>query len=185
MIYAKSFYLKLCCLIFAFMLVGCESIFENIFGKDEKLTFIRRDYKGYELRTDGYYYFKNISADSIVKYHIHFFYRNGVVLECGNPTQEELKTREEEFKNGKFNKYVSRSASSWGIFKIDSSTIQIELLYYSPFRAYINYGEIINDTTFVLKKRKSSYSSEEIEILGTCHFKKFYPKPDSTNNFIK
>lgn len=158
---------------------------EKLFGKNEDLSFVRTDYSGNELRIDGYYYFMNIGSDSTMRYHIRFFYKNGVVLDCGNPTKDELKIREEQFKNGQFYKIVKGSKSSWGLYKIENSTIQIELLYYGPFRAFINCGVILDDSTYVLNKMKSSYDEKEIEISGTCHFKKFSPKPDSTNIFIK
>lgn len=181
----KAMNLMLVIMTLAMLFYGCESLIEKLFGKDEELTFIRTDYVGTELRTDGYYYFKNKGSDSTYKYNIYFLYKNGVVLYCGNPSQDELITREEDFKNGQFNKYVRKSASSWGLFKIDSTIIQFETLQGGPFRTYIDSGRIINDTTFVLIKRKSSYGSYEIKLQGTYNFKEFSPKPDSTNIYIK
>jgi hypothetical protein len=162
---------------------SCESLIEMFFGKNEELTFIRTDYDGSQLRTDGYYYCRHEDRD--VVYSIFFFYKNGVVLHGGAPSQDELITREEEFKNGQYLEYVKKSASAWGLFKVDSTTIQYEMLYYGPFRAFINSGDIINDTTFVITKRKASNSSEEITLDNTFHFKQFSPKPDSTNVYIK
>ncbi|MEA4936467.1 hypothetical protein SDC9_122266 [bioreactor metagenome] len=172
-------------LICTILFCSCESLIEKLFGKNEELTFTRTDYNGNQLRTDGYYYFKNESNDSTYNYRIYFFYKNGVVLDCGNPSDDELNTREEEFKNGQFNKYVKKNVSSWGLFKIDSTMIQFEMLHGGPFRAYIDFGKIINDTTFVLTKRKSSYGTDEIKLQGTFRLKPFSPKPDSTNVFIK
>lgn len=174
-------------LIFITFFYGCDTSFlENFFGKNEELSFIRKDYQGYELKTDGYYYFERKNNDTTFYYNFYFLYKNGIALCCGYYSENILLTKEEEFINGKFKrKYLGKSASYWGLFLIDKAAIQIEQLYYGPFRAYINSGNILNDTTFTLIKRKSSYSSEETEILETYHFKKFNYKPDSTNVFIK
>ncbi len=173
----------LICIIF----YSCESLIETLFGKNEELTFIKTDYLGDQLRFDGYYYCKH-EGKEITRLQILFFYQDGVLLYGGFPLSDELSDRENEFKNGQYYKYAKKHQSDWGLFTIDSTTIQYEMLHGGPFRAMIDSGKIINDTTFVILKRKSSYGTygiKEKALQDTFRLKPFSPKPDSTNIYIK
>jgi hypothetical protein len=95
------------------------------------------------------------------------------------------------------NNYISHFAEGfnheiktfWGIFIVENDAITIE--YYNSriiegLPAYLNTGVILNDTTFVLKEQKRSKDGSELQIIDeTYHFKKFSPKPDSTNKYLK
>lgn len=169
------------------MFYSCESLIEMFFGKNEEFTFIRADYVGDQLKIDGYYYCRYNVYDT-ASYYILFLYKNGIVLNGGYPYENELSVREDEFKNGLYKKSVKKIANYWGLFTIDSTTIQYEMLHGGPFRAMIDSGIIINDTTFVILKRKSSYGTygiKEKALQDTFRLKPFSPKPDSTNVFIK
>jgi len=56
------------------------------------------------------------------------------------------------------------------------------------YQPYIFGGEILNDTTFILTEQFLINSDGTKDLLNsfgrTYHFKKFSPKPDSTNSFI-
>jgi hypothetical protein len=185
----KSIYLKLIIVICSTLLYSCESLIETLFGKNEELTFVRTNYEGNQLRTDGYYYNwlgKPHNNESRVE--IIFLYRNGILLKGGNPYFRELEIFEVDYKSGQFNKSANKYRSFWGLFTIDSTTIQYEMLHGGPFRAMIDSGKIINDTTFVILKRKSSYGTygiKEKALQDTFRLKPFSPKPDSTNIYIK
>jgi hypothetical protein len=57
----KTFKLISVALVLLTILYGCDKIFlENLFGKNEELSFVRTDYNGKELRTDGYYSFQAV-----------------------------------------------------------------------------------------------------------------------------
>lgn len=43
------FVIMICALFYS-----CESLIETLFGKNEELTFVRTNYEGNQLRTDGY-----------------------------------------------------------------------------------------------------------------------------------
>lgn len=172
-------------LILSTLFYGCDTSFlENLFGKNEELSFVRNDYNGNELRTDGYYYHKDVGIEN-TRLYILFLYKNGYLLYGNYPKLDELEARENEYKNGQYYKNVKKYQNYWGLFSIDSTTIQYELLYYGPFRAYVDSGKIINDSTFVILKRKSSYNNDEKVLQDTFHLKQLSPKPDSINVFIK
>ncbi|OJV37530.1 MAG: hypothetical protein BGO29_03555 [Bacteroidales bacterium 36-12] len=185
----KSIYLLSVTVICVTIFYSCEPIIEMFFGKNEELTFTRTDYDGDQLRINGYYYHwlgVPYKDESIVQ--ILFLYGNGLVLWGGNPYFKELSIQENEFINGEYKKFAKKHPSVWGLFTIDSTSIQYEMLDGGPFRAMINSGKIINDTTFVILKRKSSYGTygiKEKTLQDTFRLKPFSPKPDSINKFIK
>ena len=182
---AHVLFVIMICILF----YSCESLIEILFGKNEELTFIKTDYVGDQLKIDGYYYHwygKPYNDKSLME--ILFLYRNGVVLWGGTQHFEELNIRESEFISGKYHQEITKNPMFWGILAIDSTTIQYEMLHGGPFRAMIDSGIIINDSTFVILKRKSSYGTygiKEKDLQDTFRLKPFSPKPDSTNIYIK
>lgn len=83
---------------------------------------------------------------------------------------------------------VRKFKDYWGIFNIKNDSIVFERWYPSsggPFPAYLRSGKILNDTTFVITKSfRSKIGNEEQQLNETYHFRKFSPKPDSTNIFV-
>lgn len=142
---------------------------------NDKFTLTKTEYNGNQLRIDGYYY-SNVYDNY---YNLIFFYKNGVILK----KETRFEYIESEIKVG------SNVKTDWGLFKINNNTIKIE--YYikkmiEGLPAYIKSGEIIDDTTLVLKKEyRSNDSSNFTEINEIYHFQKLDSKPDSTNSFVK
>ena len=151
---------------------------------DDELSLPLIPYTGNELRIDGYYY--QIGDDGKGFYDVYFFYKNGIILNLGGG-QNSLYELDEYVERCKQNKYVYSSKIGWGIFVIEGNNIKFERWYpkEKPYYAYVREGIILNDTTFHITKSYRSngtnYSPED-EIY---YFRKFSPKPDSTNNFIK
>ena len=78
--------------------------------------------------------------------------------------------------------------STWGIFKVVNNVVMIERVIGSGGLrglAFIDYGEILNDTTIHIYKNEDPYTNVSSVKDDTLHFKQFSPKPDSTNVFIK
>ena len=151
-------------------------------GPDE-FTLQRKDYTGNELRIDGYYY------DGC---RVQLFYKNGIHLYGGGCHKEnELKELETIFSNGTFHDAIYDDETSWGVFIIENDTIKFER--YNPpsgpgyMHSFIREGPIINDTTFRIVRiyRYEDGVKKVTETNDLYHFKKFSPKPDSINNFIK
>jgi hypothetical protein len=156
-----------------------SSCTKGIFS-DDKFVTNKTEYTGTQLRIDGYYQSKSEVEDY---YYLYVFYRNGIVLLPGvsnTPSPYIMKFVDN------FNHEIK---TFWGLFIIGNGEITIE--YYKSkmvegLPAYIRTGEILNDTTFVLKEEKRSKDGSELKSIDeTYHFRKFNPKPDSTNSFLK
>lgn len=166
----------------------------NLFGKcskekiwkDDELSIQRTNYSGSQLRIDGFYYLQKDNN----YYDCYCFYGNGVVIAAGGlrkSVAELSQYLEKEFINSdSYKKYKS----NWGVFKIEGNSIQFERWYPSdpPLKAYVKAGEIINDSTFVIKEIYRMQGGQKTEVESrneVYHFKAFSPKPDSTNSFVK
>lgn len=162
---------------------SCYVLFKPI---EDKLTLTKQVYSGGQLRTDGYYYY---SADNKL-YDTYFFYRDGLIINGGGSSSlTPFKSFEKEFSSSYTNEYLSNSKYAWGLFNIQGDSILIERWYPSsggPLPVYMSMGKVLNDTTFVITKSlRSKNGKEEQQLNETYHFRKFSPKPDSTNTFIK
>jgi hypothetical protein len=75
----------------------------------------------------------------------------------------------------------------WGVFNIKDNIIKFERWYpgQGAKKAYVREGIILNDTTFHITKSYRSNGSELKDADEVYHFRKFSPKPDSTNVFVK
>jgi hypothetical protein len=143
---------------------------------DEELTMIRTPYTAKEFRLDGCY----ISGDKqITNYCTYsFFYKNGVNLSFSDSWNIE---NINQFPAGIDN--IRKEKVFWGVFQLENNTIHVQSWKEngSDFvRQYIldNYTyTIINDTTLFYENSKGYKTN--------FYFKKFSPKPDSTNVFIK
>lgn len=165
-------------------ILGCKK--DSLF-KDDELTITRHDYNTSQLKIDGYYYQEKDGEF----YSLYCFYRNGIIQYLGGGyTIAELKELEERIKSGIFDNY-EKTKGYWGVFHIDQNQIQFERWYPSSpgkWTAFIREGKILNDTTFMItvsyRMRKNKRTEESVKS-ETYRFKKFSPKPDSTNSFIK
>ena len=156
---------------------------------DDKLSLEKIDYKGTELRIDGYYRRYNYVDKETVPRSVTplILYRNGVILgDVGVPIDRTTQM-EEWFKNGF---YVSNSKKyQWGVFQINGNLIKYEK--WAPVQgtllAATYEGVILNDTTFVINKSYRAMDAGKkapSELNWEYHFKQISPKPDSTNRFI-
>ena len=162
---------------------SCKDWFAYLF-EDEAYTLTREDYTGNQIRTDGYYFSYNYQDSNIVS--ITIFYRNGVVIDgVGGATLLEF---EKDFSTGIFYTNKKDYKGNWGIFKVTNNVVMIERVIASGGLrklSFVDYGEILNDTTIHIYQNKSSYGGATSVKDETLHFKQFSPKPDSTNVFIK
>jgi hypothetical protein len=167
-----------------FLFTSCK---KDRLSKDDELSIQRTPYTGNQLRIDGYYFEKSNNS----YFSLYCFYRNGGLLAAGgvfSSTQEMVEYLNKELINSqKYKEYKS----NWGVFNIEGNQIKFERWYPSSgggLPAYVRAGEILNDTTFVIKESYRMQKGKKIEVKErdeTYHFKQFSPKPDSTNSFIK
>jgi hypothetical protein len=73
------------------------------------------------------------------------------------------------------------------VFIIEDNVIKFERWYPSerPYNAFVREGVILKDTTFHITKSYRSNGTEKREKDEIYHFRKFSPKPDSTNVYVK
>lgn len=145
--------------------------------KDAELSMERTRYDGKELRTDGYYYWRNqyehdgVQYDEVIPI---ILYRNGVTIFVNRIDFSQMEQLEESFRNGTFYENMKYEKVQWGVFQISGNSIVLESWDYSGgpgLTTYKKNGEILNDTAFRISK-------------AIYHFKQFSPKPDSTNKYI-
>ena len=148
---------------------------------DKEYMVKKKSYTGNELRIDGYYYRQNHTETNVL-----IFYRNGIMFNFYNsfPTID-LNIIDNDIEE-KFS-YYKDEERYWGTFIINGKSIEYSN-WHTSMRAAIgpskSVGDILNDTTFhITKHLQSPYHEFERDEL--YHFREFYPKPDSTNNFIK
>jgi len=154
----------------------------NVIYPDEELTIKRQNYKGNELRTDGYYHLFNETNNITV---VYYFYRNGIILLGGSFGGNNLNEIEKQLVNPKV-----KTKTNWGVFFIENNTIQYEKWIGSSSstpKAYLfsSKGYILNDTTIHLIEKYYSERKETLAINEIWRFKQFDYKPDSTNVYIK
>ena len=167
-------------LFMAVMLLGsCEK-------ELHELSMAKTPYIGDELRIDGYYYSDLTTANDIG---IAVFYRNGVCLHLFErpESQDTLSFIENDLLlNKALMSRLWRTPTNIGVFKIDTESIEFETWEAGrDITTFSHFGEILNDTTFMLIKWINNDSGKSYSENLTYRFKQFSAKPDSTNNFIK
>lgn len=135
------------------------------------------------LRTDGYYYFEynNHSYRDIV-----FLYQNGIFIDDGISGSENFDDEQQYLSDNSFYANYQNNKLKWGIYSIQDSSIVTERWYPSEdyFPVYSRIGKIVNDSTFSVTQSFRCDGSDSQSENAIYHFKKFSPKPDSTNTFI-
>ena len=137
-------------------------------------------YSGNNLKIDGYFHY-----DSDGRSEIYLLYRNGVILYGGAPLLGDVGARESEFQNGSYYSHVNESKTAWGRFIINDSNIKYEKWNTStggPLETFIASGAILNDTTFRITAVDHS-NGDHYDADKVFMYKKFSPKPDSTNTY--
>lgn len=149
-----------------------------------------------KLKLYGYYY----RGDTNLIIAPIFIYNNGLICQIKNEFERNNNLNAfavfEEFlnKNVDIENYFN-DEPNWGIIEINSSKITWQYrrydFNYGTYRhADVLEGEILNDTTFVLKEkyRLKRGRKKDIEKLKTpliYKFRYFSVKPDSINPFVK
>jgi hypothetical protein len=154
--------------------------------KDKELTLSKTEYSGQELRTDGFYYGRPVEDyQGVTFYELFVFYKNGILMLPGNIEFEKM----EEYITMISRPGTIEAKYGWGLFNVEGGIISLEhwVAAQCGYPAVLRSGEILNDTTFVLKKRiiRDSQGTTETDVNEEFHFREFDVKPDSTNNFIK
>lgn len=159
------------------LLGGCDTDLRE-------LTMSKEFYLGDDLRIDGYYYSNLTSANDIG---IAVLYRDGVCIHTwGNPSDEDtLQYIENEILlNEAYISKIKKVPTHIGVFQLTSPEMKFEIWEYRN-TTNIHFGNIINDTTFIIKKRVNHRTRSTYSEKLTYRFKQFSPKPDSTSRFIK
>jgi len=182
--YLKTKYIRI--MILLLILVGVFIMFFsccNTLAPDENLTLQRTDYIGNELRIDGYYvhYFAKGKTDA------DFFFENGTVFRVRGRRIDGISDySEKRFLDANFIRLNRDTKTNWSVFEINGDDIVIQGWTHSSgggIPIATRRGKILNDTTFVITSIHIHRQTREIN--EVYHFRKFSPKPDSTNSFIK
>jgi hypothetical protein len=165
------------------VLVSCS----NFIGEDDELKTSRTSNLTNRLRLDGYYFTTTTNGeDSIVS--IFFFYRNGILMACGSTRDQDLENVHDGLRSGRFVKKLQGIKYAYGLYQISRDSITYEKWHPSsgpPKVSFIKKGRILNDTTFTMSFTERSNGADKTLINEVYHFRRFHPKPDSTNEFIK
>lgn len=178
---------KIAALLMLFTLMtNCE---KNKLCNDDELSLQKVDYKGNQLRINGYY-FGDVNRNSSKPFaNIYYLYNNGIFFtsDASDLDEAEAGTINVDIENS-FGKQIK---GLWGVFQINDNVIEIE-----RWRSRTNgcettiyeRGDILNDTTFIITKReyreKGTASKTETPN-STFYFRPLDAKPDSTNSFIR
>jgi len=140
---------------------------------DEELTMIRTTNNGTDIKINGWYKGERIYNN---RCEYVFFYSNGVFLEFADLENIE---NTNQFTGGIDN--IRKNKGVWGVYQIQNNLIHVQR--WTSNDAAIQFVvanwtyNIMNDTTLF-----ADFSNGDVR---SYHFKRFYPKPDSTNVFIK
>ena len=140
-------------------------------------------YTGNELRIDGYYYSGVTSGGSIA---VSVFYRDGFCIHTRfKPESQDTLTDIENkiLLNDKYISNLKNSPSHIGVFRIIDSDIEFEAWEYRN-QTFSHYGEIVNDTTFIINERKDNRTGKVYKEILTYRFKQFDAKPDSISKYV-
>lgn len=168
-------------LIFSLVMIGVVSC------TSQKLVLMNNmsNHPTTKIRLDGYYVvYDNVGIKD--KNRQFFLYENRIVSGGAYIRLDAFDKKSEEFY-----RYVTPlkdDRSHWGLFTINQDEIKLEKWEPSNgggMKTVISSGVVLNDTTFILTERFNHYSHKIDAIQDTFRFHHYYPKPDSTNRFIK
>ena len=151
---------------------------------DDEFDIKKTPFVGNKLRTDGYYYY----TSSYGYYDIYFLYRDGTILYGEDVDFADINQYEEQYRNGVFYQRAKNDLNYWGPFLIEGNNIKYEFRGGGDGSGLLVFkyeGSIINDTTFEITHSIRVNGENSSTLNDTYHFKKFSPKPDSTNSFVK
>jgi hypothetical protein len=170
--------------ILLFMVNSCSRTHDE--AKDDKLSVVKTNYVGSDLKIDGYYYSINKFGDYGGA---QFFYENGISHNIGGSANSLILL--EEYINQVSNNNGAKYKSGWGLFKITGNSLYYEQWDPKPFggihKVFSHECEIINDNTYIIKKQYRLVNGEQTEVTfpnQTYKFVAFANKPSSVNDFI-
>jgi len=176
-----------------YLLVGII-LLTSCMGKLRHLTMPKTSYWGDELRIDGYYYSNSYSYFSLdgndpVYKDVALLYRDGfcihTLVKVSQATQDTLNYIENEvLLNDILTTKMKNEPYHIGAFRIIYPDITMEIWELRD-AIFTHHGKILNDTTFIINKRRSNRTGKIIQENLIYRFVQFGPKPDSTNNFVK
>tara|TARA_R110002072_G_scaffold263270_2_gene422115 strand:- start:379 stop:1155 length:777 start_codon:yes stop_codon:yes gene_type:complete len=183
LLHTKPFYSMLTKPNFWIAILLCFSCTKKV----EELSMNKSSYHGSELRIDGYYY-SELSSDNSVG--VAVFYRDGVCIHLFlgiSGTSDTLNFIEKEILlNRNLISSLWAEPTEVGVFEINGQALEFECWQAGrTIRPFKFNCSIRNDTTFYLKNVITDSEGSTIQYNLPYHFKKFEPKPDSTNTFIK
>jgi hypothetical protein len=141
-------------------------------------------YTGDKLRIDGYYYSNPYYENQVS---IAVFYRDGFCIHTRiiSKSGDILSDIENEILlNNKYISELKNDPCHIGVFHVINPYIEFEVWEYRSW-TFTYFGEIVNDTTFIINKWVNNRTKETSSENLTYRFKQFSPKPDSTNVWIK
>jgi hypothetical protein len=153
--------------------------------ESEELTFEKQMNHTGKLRLSGFYLRQDPSMDSL-NFNIYFLYQDGKIMYFGSLDRATYNT--ETLTDSTLIKKIKKNLVSWGLYRISGDSISFEKWHHSggpPKITYIRKGKILNDSTFIITSSERPNGDERTQLNELYHFKKFHPKPDSTNDFIK
>jgi hypothetical protein len=150
--------------------------------KDENISLKKIENNSNKIRLDGYF----LTSDNF-GYSPYFLYQNGVIFSWTFISSMDTLNYENQFSDKMLIEKIKWWKYSWGVYQIINNEILIERWYPGerPYDVFLTKGKILNDTTFILTEFSEPDGSKKETINETYRFKKFSPKPDSTNMFIK
>jgi hypothetical protein len=147
-------------------------------------------YTGDELRTDGYYYHSRptVSFPELKIIRVAVFYRDGFCMYFGLQQETSNLTQriEEELLNEETINWLKSAPNGIGVFQINGQSIEFEVwsrLRRNNIITNSRFGEILNDSSFILRETIDNDKGKTYEENIRFEFKQFSPKPDSTNRF--
>lgn len=164
--------------IFCSLYISCS----YVRSESDQLSIKKRPNNSRKMRLDGFYYCEGKSLT--YKSDVYFFYTDGVLQHMGAIPPSDFSAR---LRDGAFLKKVQSQRVSWGLYRLSSDSIYFERWYHgggSEKLVLVRRGIVINDSTFRVGEVQRTFDGDLERVNETYHFKKFHPKPDSTNEFI-
>ena len=157
-------------------------------SNDDNLTFNKTSYTGTELKTNGFFYeigkFGDFSSAT-------FFYDNGIMNDIEGSSSS-LNAFEVYINEVSDNNWSINNKTGWGIFKIESNVLYYQRWYPKPycglFKVFTHECEIVNDSTYILKKQYRIANGQLTELTFpnvTYKLVKFQNKPSPINPYIQ
>jgi hypothetical protein len=154
---------------------------------DEPLTRPRVPNNSSALRLDGYY-FSTVKGEDDSLISPYFLYRNGLILSVGSTPKRRLNILERSLSDKSFIEKVKQAKDSYGVYLVKNDSIEFEMWYPGPGPpklVFLRQGLLLSDSMFRITKMIHPQTKIEEQVNEVYRFKKFHPKPDSTNEFIK